>query len=349
MKILGIETSCDETCAAVVSDGRRVLSSVVATQVEIHRKYGGVVPEIASRAHIEALVPVVAEALQEAGTPCSRGNLSLQGTAADAIDAVAVVHRPGLIGSLLLGLAAAKTLAWLRGVPLVGVNHIEGHIYAACLEREALPFPCVSLIVSGGHTSLYRSEGPADHRLLGATTDDAAGEAFDKVASLLGLEYPGGPSVDRAAEGGNPKAVPFPRSWLGPDSFDFSFSGLKTAVLYHVRGKGAEAKRRATHLAPEEMADVAASFQEAVVDVLVGKTLRAAEASGVDRVIVGGGVAANRRLRARLQEEADRAGIEVLLPEMRFCTDNAAMVAGLAYHYARAGRFADLDLEARAG
>ncbi len=336
MKILGIETSCDETCAAVVSDGRRVLSSIVATQIEIHRKYGGVVPEIASRAHIEALVPVVAEALQEART------------AADALDAVAVVHRPGLIGSLLLGLAAAKTLAWLRGVPLVGVNHIEGHIYAACLERDALPFPCVSLIVSGGHTSLYRSEGPADHRLLGATTDDAAGEAFDKVASILGLEYPGGPSVDRAAEGGNPKAVTFPRSWLGPDSFDFSFSGLKTAVLYHVRGKGAEAKWRATLLAPEETADVAASFQEAVVDVLVGKTLRAAEASGVDRVIVGGGVAANRRLRARLQEEAGRAGIEVLLPAMRFCTDNAAMVAGLAYHYARAGRFADLDLEARA-
>ena len=346
MNILGIETSCDETCAAVVSDGRRVLSSVVATQVEIHRKYGGVVPEIASRAHIEALVPVVAEALQEAGT------------AADAIDAVAVVHRPGLIGSLLLGLVAAKTLAWLRGVPLVGVNHIEGHIYAACLERDPCaascggapgPFPCVSLIVSGGHTSLYRSEGPADHRLRGATTDDAAGEAFDKVASLLGLEYPGGPSVDRAAERGNPKAVQFPRSWLGPDSFDFSFSGLKTAVLYHVRGKGAEAKRRQTCLSPEETADVAASFQEAVVDVLVGKTLRAAEASGVDRVIVGGGVAANRRLRARLQEEADRAGLEVLLPAMRFCTDNAAMVAGLAYHYARAGRFADLDLEARAG
>ena len=337
MKILGIETSCDETCAAVVSDGRRVLSSVVATQIEIHRKYGGVVPEIASRAHIEALVPVVAEALQEARTP------------ADALDAVAVVHRPGLIGSLLLGLTAAKTLAWLRGVPLVGVNHIEGHIYAACLERDALPFPCVSLIVSGGHTSLYRSEGPADHRLLGATTDDAAGEAFDKVASLLGLEYPGGPSIDRAAEGGNPKAVTFPRSWLGPDSFDFSFSGLKTAVLYHVRGKGAEAKRRTARLSPEETADVAASFQEAVVDVLVTKTLRAAEASGVDRVIVGGGVAANRRLRARLQEEAGRAGLEVLLPAMRFCTDNAAMVAGLAYHYARAGRFADLDLEARAG
>jgi N6-L-threonylcarbamoyladenine synthase len=336
MKILGIETSCDETCAAVVSDGRRVLSSVVATQVEIHRKYGGVVPEIASRAHIEALVPVVAEALQEAGT------------AADAIDAVAVVHRPGLIGSLLLGLAAAKTLAWLRGVPLVGVNHIEGHIYAACLEREALPFPCVSLIVSGGHTSLYRSEGPVDHRLLGATTDDAAGEAFDKVASLLGLEYPGGPSIDRAAERGNPKAVPFPRSWLGPDSFDFSFSGLKTAVLYHVRGKGAEAKRRATLLAPEETADVAASFQEAVVDVLVAKTLRAAEASGVDRVIVGGGVAANRRLRARLQEEAGRAGLEVLLPAMRFCTDNAAMVAGLGYHALKAGRTADLNLEASA-
>jgi N6-L-threonylcarbamoyladenine synthase len=336
MRILGIETSCDETSAAVVEDGRRVLSNVVATQVEIHRKYGGVVPEIASRAHLEALVPVIAEALEQAG-----GGM-------DAVDVVAVVNRPGLIGSLLLGVTAAKTLAWLHDRPLVAVNHVESHIYAACLEREALPFPCVALIVSGGHSSLYVCQGPRAQTLLGATTDDAAGEAFDKVASLLGLPYPGGPSIDRAAERGNPKAVRFSRPWLAADSYDFSFSGLKTAVLYQVRGKGAGAKDRPTDLSPEETADVAASFQECVVDVLVGKTLRAAQDCGLDRIIVGGGVGANRRLRARLAEEATAAGLEVILPPMKFCTDNAAMVAGLAYHHAAAGEYAGLDLEARA-
>ena len=336
MRILGIETSCDETCAAVVDDGRRVLSNVVATQTEIHRKYGGVVPEIASRAHLEALVPVVDEALEQAATG-----------AAD-VDAVAVVHRPGLIGSLLLGVTAAKTLAWLHDVPLVGVNHVEAHIYAACLERDELPFPCIGLIVSGGHTSLYTCDGPRAQTLLGATTDDAAGEAFDKVASILGLPYPGGPSIDRAAARGSPKAVRFSRPWLSRDSFDFSFSGVKTAVLYHVRGQGAGAKARPTDLTEQEIADVAASFQECVVDVLVGKTLRAAEARGLDRIIVGGGVAANRRLRARFQEAAGAAGLDLILPEMRFCTDNAAMVAGLAYHDVAAGRVAGLDLEARA-
>ena len=336
MKILGIETSCDETSAAVVEDGRRVLSNVVATQTEIHRKYGGVVPEIASRAHLEALVPVVAEALQQA-------RLDMQ-----AIDAMAVVNRPGLIGSLLLGVTAAKTLAWLHDRPLVGLNHVECHIYAACLERDELPFPCVALIVSGGHTSLYLCASPLNQTLLGATTDDAAGEAFDKVASLLGLEYPGGPSVDRAAGHGSPAAVRFSRPWLAADSFDFSFSGLKTAVLYHVRGHGADVKKRAAHLSEREVADVAASFQECVVDVLVGKTLRAAEVHGLDRIIVGGGVAANRRLRARLRQETRDAGIELLLPQMRYCTDNAAMVAGLAYHDVQTGRVSGLDLEARA-
>ena len=336
MRILGIETSCDETCAAVVEDGRRVLSSVVATQVDIHRKYGGVVPEIASRAHLEALVPVVAEAMAQAGARPAE------------MDAVAVVHRPGLIGSLLLGVTAAKTLAWLHDVPLVGVNHVEAHIYAACLDRDEEPFPCVGLIVSGGHTSLYACEGPRAQTLLGATTDDAAGEAFDKVASILGLPYPGGPSIDCAAEGGSAKAVRFSRPWLARDSFDFSFSGLKTAVLYHVRGRGAGAKTRPTHLTEQEVADVAASFQECVVDVLVGKTVRAAEARGLDRIIVGGGVAANRRLRARMLEEAEARGLEVLLPPMRYCTDNAAMVAGLAYHYVEAGLTSGLDLEARA-
>jgi N6-L-threonylcarbamoyladenine synthase len=337
MNILGIETSCDETCAAVVQDGRRVLSNVVATQIEIHQKYGGVVPEIASRAHLEALVPVVTEALEPSGMTL------------EAIDAVAVVYRPGLIGSLLLGLTAAKTLAWLHDKPLVGVNHVESHIYAACLERDTLPFPCVSLIVSGGHTSLYYSKSPLEHELLGATTDDAAGEAFDKVAALLGLPYPGGPSVDRAAERGSAAAVPLSRPWLSRDSLDFSFSGVKTAILYHVRGQGAGAKKRVTALSEQEIADTAASFQECAVDVLVGKTLRAAEARGVDRILVGGGVAANRRLRQRFQEEADRLGLEILLPQMRFCTDNAAMVAGLAYHSFQAGLTSDLDLDAKAG
>ena len=336
MRILGVETSCDETCAAVVEDGRRVLSNVVASQVDLHRKYGGVVPELASRAHLEALVPVVTEALEQAAT------------AAADVDAVAVVHRPGLIGSLVLGLTAAKTLAWLHAKPLIGIDHVESHIYAACLEREALPFPCVALIVSGGHTSLYRCDGPRRRTLLGATTDDAAGEAFDKVASILGLPYPGGPSVDRAAEVGSPRAVHFSRPWLDREAFDFSFSGVKTAVLYHVRGKGTEAKHRPTRLSDQEVADVAASFQECVVDVLVGKTMRAADASGLDRVVVGGGVAANRRLRARLQEEATARGLDLVLPEMRFCTDNAAMVAGLAYHDLVAGRVDGLALEARA-
>ena len=336
MKILGIETSCDETSAAVVEDGRRVLSNVVATQIEIHRKYGGVVPEIASRAHLESLVPVVTEAMEQAAL------------APADLDAVAVVHRPGLIGSLLLGLTAAKTIAWLHGLPLVGINHVESHIYAACLDRETLPYPCLALVVSGGHTSLYVCEGPRSQKLVGATTDDAAGEAFDKVAALLGLPYPGGPSVDRAAERGSATAVRFSRPWLAAGSFDFSFSGLKTAVLYHVRGHGANVKKRPTELSEQAIADTAASFQECVVDVLVGKTMKAAEAYGLERIIVGGGVAANRRLRARLQEEADAAGLEVLLPPMRYCTDNAAMVAGLAWHYIEAGLTADLDLDAHA-
>jgi N6-L-threonylcarbamoyladenine synthase len=243
---------------------------------------------------------------------------------------------------------AAKTLAWLHDRPLVGLNHVECHIYAACLERGELPFPCVALIVSGGHTSLYLCESPLAQALLGATTDDAAGEAFDKVANLLGLPYPGGPSIDRAAMHGSPAAVRFSRPWLAPESFDFSFSGLKTAVLYHVRGHGADAKKRPTQLSEREVADVAASFQECVVDVLVGKTFRAAEVHGMDRLIVGGGVAANRRLRSRFQDQARAAGIELLLPEMRYCTDNAAMVAGLAYHYVQAGRVSGLDLEAKA-
>ncbi|MEA3366552.1 MAG: tRNA (adenosine(37)-N6)-threonylcarbamoyltransferase complex transferase subunit TsaD, partial [Planctomycetota bacterium] len=262
--------------------------------------------------------------------------------------AVAVANTPGLAGSLLIGLVAAKTLCVTLGVPLIAVNHLQAHIYACRLASKKDVFPCVGLIVSGGHTSLYRCGGPLEFELLGATIDDAAGEAFDKVASLLGLPYPGGPSIDVAAEHGSPKAVPFSRPWLGRDSFDFSFSGVKTAVLYHVRGPGAGAKRRRTHLSDPEVADVAASFQECVVDVLVGKTVRAADACGLDRIVLGGGVAANRRLRERMRRAAEEAGLDLVLPEMRFCTDNAAMVAGLAYHHVRAGQMDDLDLEARA-
>jgi len=344
MLILGIETSCDETCGAVVADGCDVRSNVVASQIDLHRKYGGVVPEIASRAHTESLVPVIAEALE-------RGGVS-----ADDIGAVAVVTTPGLIGSLVLGLTAAKSLSWLWRRPLIAVDHVKSHIYGVCLGRRSSPFPCVSLVVSGGHTSLFDSRSALEHIPLGATTDDAAGEAFDKVASILSLPFPGGPSIEAAARSGNPKAVQFTRPMLEPGSLDFSFSGLKTAVLYHVRGRPAsrsakwprDVKRRRVDLTGEQTADVAASFQECVVDVLVAKSLDAAEQCAVDRIAVGGGVAANGRLRERLTEAAKKRQMEVLFPEKAYCTDNAAMVAGLAYHMLKAGRTGSLSCSASA-
>ncbi len=331
MRILGIETSCDETAAAVVEDGRRVLSSVVATQDRLHLPYGGVVPEIASRAHLAAILPVLHRALEESKTSL------------DEIDAVAVVNAPGLVGALLVGLTSAKTVSWLIDRPLVGVNHLHAHIYACALERAEPLFPCVSLVASGGHTSLFHSRSPLEHELLGCTLDDAAGEAFDKAASLLDLGYPGGPAIDRAARAGDRRAIAFPRMKLkAADSLDFSFSGIKTAVLYHCRGPNGRQPRL---LSDQEKANVSASFQEAVVDTLVDRLTSAAERTQEGRIAIGGGVTANSRLRERLTDAAKRRGLELVMPPMRFCVDNGAMVAGLAWHLLQAGRVADLTLD----
>ena len=337
MRVLGIESSCDETAAAVVEDGARVRSSVVSSQQRLHERFGGVVPEIASRAHVENILPVIRMALGEADV------------ALDELDGVAVTHTPGLIGALLIGVTAAKALSWALEVPLLSVNHLHAHIYAAWLDDGTAPprLPALSLVVSGGHTSLYLTRGPLDHERLGGTLDDAAGEAFDKVANILRLGYPGGPAIERAAAEGNPNAVAFPRSWLGPESLDFSFSGLKTAVLYHCLGRNVSKEDIAgASYEAGFVADVAAAFQEAVVDVLVGKTFAAALRHGVGSVIVGGGVAANSRLRQRLRARAREEGIQLHLAPARLCTDNAAMVAGMGCRLLAAGRTATLDVEA---
>jgi N6-L-threonylcarbamoyladenine synthase len=332
MLILGIETSCDETAAAVVRDGREVLSNAVASQQDLHARYGGVVPEVACRAHIECITPIIEEALIGAGLT------------ADDLDAVAVVSGPGLVGALLIGVTAAKALAWVYRKPLVGVNHVSAHVYAGHLLPSELEYPVIGLIASGGHTSLCRATGPGEIAFLGSTIDDAAGEAFDKVSCIMGLGYPGGPAIQRAGEGGDPKAVRFPRPMLGPGSLDFSFSGLKTAVLYHVCGQ--DASREAAELSDQQRADIAASFQEAVVDVLVKKAVSACEQNDCPRLTVGGGVAANRRLRERLRRACGEARIRLVMPEFRYCTDNAAMVAGLAAHLLAAGKTSPLDLDA---
>ena len=333
MLILGIETSCDETAAAVVRDGREVLSNVVASQEDLHARFGGVVPEIACRAHIETISHIIERALSEAGVT------------ADGLGAVAVVHGPGLVGALLIGLTAAKTFAWCHKQPLVPVNHVAAHVYAAHLPPGELEYPVVGLVASGGHTSLCYATAPTEVEFLGATIDDAAGEAFDKAARILGLGYPGGPAIQRAAEPGNPKAIRFPRALLEPGSLDFSFSGLKTAVLYHVCGQNGR-ERDATALAEREVADAAASFQEAVVDVLVRKSLAACNQTHCPRLTIGGGVAANARLRETLERAARKEDIRLFLPSLTYCTDNAAMVAGLAHHLHAAGRVAPLDLDA---
>jgi len=346
--ILGIETSCDETAGAVVADGGEVLSNTVASQIELHRRFGGVVPEIASRAHIEAINGVVAAALEEAGVGKER------------IAAVAVTHEPGLIGSLLVGLMAAKTIAYLWDVPLIAVNHVYAHAYAAALGAEPIEYPAAALICSGGHTALYDCRSETDLVLLGSTIDDAAGEAFDKVAAILKLGYPGGPAIDAAARTGRGDAIDFPRSLLAGQSLDFSFSGIKTAVLYHVNGvpgavrsaKSGARRRRGKEgiddFSRPEIADIAASFQAAVVDVLRIKLRRAARKTRAKTLVVGGGVAANSALRTAAETLARSLGCKLRLPRVEFCVDNAAMTAGLAYHYLRAGRLAGLDLEARA-
>jgi N6-L-threonylcarbamoyladenine synthase len=332
MKILTLETTCDETAAAIVTDRLEVLASVVASQDDLHARFGGVVPEIASRAHVERILPVIDETLRRAGL--SLGDL----------DAVAVANTPGLAGSLLVGLVAAKTLCVALGIPLVAVNHLQAHVYACRLASGEEVFPCVGLVISGGHTSLYRCRGPLDFDLLGSTTDDAAGEAFDKVASMLGLPYPGGPSIQRAAEGGNPRAYRFPRAFLQDrQRLDFSFSGLKTAVRYAIAGPG-RVDFQQVRLEPKQVADLAASFQEAAVDCLVGKSLLALEQTGLRTLCVGGGVAANGRLRQRLDEEARRRGLRLFVAPVALCTDNAVMGA-IAVERLRAGRFEPLDLD----
>jgi N6-L-threonylcarbamoyladenine synthase len=304
-RLLGIETSCDETAAAVVDDGRIVRSSVVASQADLHARYGGVVPELASRAHVELIGDVIEQALVEAGT--TRRDL----------DAVAVVHGPGLAGALVVGVSAAKAIALATGIPYVGVHHHEAHLYAALLGDPDLEPPFVTLVASGGHTLLVAMHGHGEYRVLGQTVDDAAGEAFDKVARLLGLGYPGGPAIDRVARAGDPTAIAFPRPMLG-EGLDFSFSGLKTAVVHHLRAHPGAA-----------VADVAASFQAAVVDVLVRKLVAAARETGIATVVIGGGVAANSALRARLEALAaeDPGAPRVVLPAVALCTDNGAMVA----------------------
>ncbi|HPM80358.1 MAG TPA: tRNA (adenosine(37)-N6)-threonylcarbamoyltransferase complex transferase subunit TsaD [Candidatus Anammoximicrobium sp.] len=336
MQILTIETTCDETAAAVVTDRLEVLGSVVASQDKLHERFRGVVPEIAARAHVERILPVIDETLRRAGR-----------TLHD-MDAVAVANTPGLAGSLLVGLVAAKTLCLALNKPLVAVNHLYAHIYACQVASGRDVFPCVGLIVSGGHSSLYHCVSPFEFRPLGGTIDDAAGEAFDKVASMLGLPYPGGPAISRAAESGNPRAYHFPRALLKDDDrLDFSFSGLKTAVRYQIAGPG-RPDFRSLELAPQTVADLAASFQEAVVDCLVAKTMLAVRKTGLTAVCVGGGVAANRRLRARLQEESNRAGVELSIAPPGLCTDNAVMGA-IAMDRLKAGLIEDLELDVYPG
>jgi N6-L-threonylcarbamoyladenine synthase len=338
VNILGIETSCDETAAAVVADGRRVKSSVVASQNKLHEKYGGVVPEIASRAHIENIYPVITEAMAQAGV------------GRDDLDAIAVANQPGLTIALVVGVTAAKTLSFMWSKPLIAVNHLHAHLQSAMLSEETLELPAVALIVSGGHTSLYEAKSPLELRLLGSTIDDAAGEAFDKVATILRLSYPGGPNIERVAKKGNPKGIHFPRSMLGRDSLDFSFSGLKTAVLYHCRGQDMKGRDRLDSMSEQEIADVAASFQAAVIDVLVKKTKRAAERIDARTVLLGGGVAANGALRDAMLRmcERSRPPRRLMVAPKPYCTDNAVMVASLAYHKYKAGLFAPLTLEASA-
>lgn len=334
--ILTIETTCDETAAAVVTDQYEVLGAVVASQDELHRRFRGVVPEIAARAHLERILPVIDETLRRAAITL------------DQLDAVAVAYTPGLAGSLLVGVVAAKTLSLALGIPLLGVNHLHAHIFACRIAAKRDVFPCLGLIVSGGHTSLYRCENAFTFQLLGGTIDDAAGEAFDKVASMLGLPFPGGPAIARVAEQGNPNAYRFPRSFLHePDRIAFSFSGLKTAVRYAITGPGKSDVTTAT-IAPEQLADLAASFEQAVVDCLVGKTRHALATSDLRRLCVGGGVAANRKLRAALHEMAQRERIELIIAPPELCTDNAVM-GGIAIERLKAGEFDSLDLDALPG
>lgn len=316
MLLLAIESSCDETAAAVLADGKHLLASVVDSQVQVHSPYGGVVPELASRRHIETIYPVVAEALRTA-------TVSL-----DRLDAIAVTQGPGLIGSLLVGMSFAKALAFAENLPCLGVDHMAGHLLSVFLGEEHPDFPYVALAASGGHSSIYLVNDPLTYKLLGQTRDDAAGEAFDKIAKLLGLGYPGGPVIAETAERGDPEAISFPRAWLEPESFDFSFSGVKTSVANYVSRM--QQKKEILNIP-----DICASFQEAVTDVLVEKTLAAAAKTGVNRVVLAGGVAANQRLRDRMHLRGRQDNYSVFIPPKEYCTDNAAMIAVAGYHLFR--------------
>ena len=327
MIVLGIESSCDETAAAVVENGKNILSNVVSSQVAFHRKYGGVVPEIASRKHVETIVPVIRESLDEAGLTLNE------------IEGIAVTRGPGLVGSLLIGISLAKSIAYVKNLPLIGVNHLEGHLNAVFLEEKDLEFPFVGLVVSGGHTNLYHVKARGDYIFLGQTRDDAAGEAFDKVAKLLGLGYPGGVIIDKMAKEGNAAAINFPRALIAKDSFDFSFSGIKTAVLHYV-------KRQEGKIDDGHKNDIVASFQEAVIDVLVTKVIRAAKKCKVDKVSLAGGVAANTRLREKIAEKAGKGDIRVFIPSPHLCTDNAAMIAAVGDYYLKKGITSPLTLNA---
>lgn len=325
--ILAIESSCDETAAAVVKNGREVLSNIISSQIALHTKYGGVVPEIASRKHMERINQVIKEALSEAGRKLSD------------MDAVAVTYGPGLVGALLVGVAEAKAIAYAAKLPLVGVHHIEGHVSANYIENKDWEPPFLCLIVSGGHTHLVLVKDYGEYEIIGRTHDDAAGESFDKVARAIGLGYPGGPKIDRLAKEGNPRAISFPRAHIGGAAFDFSFSGVKSAVLNYLNScamKQEEINR----------ADVAASFQEAVVEVLVSRTVDAAEKYGMKRVAMAGGVASNSALRAAMKQACDKAGLELMYPSPIYCTDNAAMIGAAAYYEYKKGVRHGLDLNA---
>ena len=327
MNILGIDTSCDETAAAVVADGKRILSNIIASQVDLHQKYGGIVPELASRKHVESINYIIDQAVTDAGISF------------DDIGAIAVTNRPGLIGALLVGLSAAKSLAYCYNLPFMGINHIEGHVYANCMAHDDLPFPNICLTVAGGHTLLIEVHEGRKYSLLGSTQDDAAGEAYDKVAQYLGLGFPGGRIIDELAKKGKHTAIGFPRPLLNSGDYQFSFSGLKTAVRYFVDKAGAT-------LPPVE--DIAASFQAAAVDVLVQKTIRAAREKNAKAITLTGGVAANSQLRQTMRETGVEIGVEVYYPPIQLCTDNAAMIAGLGYHKYREGLRDGLDLNAYA-
>jgi N6-L-threonylcarbamoyladenine synthase len=321
--ILGIESSCDETAAAVIKDGKTVLSNIVASQIDIHKEYGGVVPELASRKHVETIIPVIEEALARAGVELTD------------IDGIAVTNGPGLIGSLMVGISTAKGISYALGVPFIGVDHLEAHISSVHLEYE-VSFPFIGLIVSGGHTSLYLVNSHTDFKLLGKTRDDAAGEAFDKAAKLLGLSYPGGVEIDRISRDGNPNAISFPRPFIKSSSFDFSFSGIKTALVYYLK--------KNPDLNEEHLKNVCASYQEAIIETLTEKTLNAALLSGIKSVVIAGGVACNSRLRELARKRFGDEGVSLFIPSPEYCTDNASMIGSLGFYKLNEGEYSELSL-----